>query len=149
MFLFKCLSDAVHFDFVNVPTQRNSYNCGVLSIAMATELALGHDPATCQWDTANMRPHLKACFEQGMMTPFPTLGRLRVPLGSRVRHTVLEKVYCIPSCRMPNEKKRGMIFCDTCHSWFHFPCVSLDPEDHMSSSTWSCPKCQDFLEHLN
>lgn len=47
--LFKCPSDALHFDMINVETQTNFHDCGVFAVAMATELALGGDPATCRW----------------------------------------------------------------------------------------------------
>ena len=111
---FKCSLDAIHFDLINVETQLNSYDCGVLAIANATELALGRDPVVCRWDTTRMRQHLKSCLEKGLMNSFPMLGTRRITLGSRVRHTILEKVYCIPKCRMPNDKGEAMISCDKC-----------------------------------
>lgn len=145
---FKCMADAIRFDLVNVETQKNSFDCGILSIAMATELVAGNDPAGYHWDTAKMRPHLLACFEQGSMTPFPKLGRRRIPFGSRVRVSVLEKVFCIPTCRMPNDKDRGMTSCDSCPGWFHFDCVQLDEKDSSSTETLDVPKMRRFPSQL-
>lgn len=48
---FKCMAGAIRFDLVNVETQKNGFDCGVHSIAMATELVSGNDPAGCHWDT--------------------------------------------------------------------------------------------------
>lgn len=145
---FKCSSDALRFDLINVETQTNSHDCGVFAVAMATELALGGDPASCRWDTKKMRQHLKACLEKGTMVHFPTIGRRRIALGSRVRRTVLERVFCIASCRMPNEKNRAMISCDRCKAWFHIDYVNLDKDDSFSFS-WNCSNCKTFFEKLN
>lgn len=145
---FKCMVDAIHFDLVNVETQKNSFDCGVLSIAMATELVTGSDPAGYYWDTSKMRPHLLTCLEQGSMTPFPKLGRRRVPFGSRIRVSSLEKVYCISTCRMPNDKDQGMTSCDSCPGWFHFSCVELGENDSSSNRRWICPNCKDFLDNF-
>ena len=120
---FKCSSDALHFDLINVEIPTNSHDCGVFVVAMATELAFGGDPDSCHRDMKKMRQHLKACLEEGTMRHFPTLGLRRVAHGSRVRRTILERVFCIASCRMPNEKNRAMILCDHCNALFHIDCV--------------------------
>ena len=120
----------LHFDLINVETQTNSHDCGVFAVAMATELALGGDPASVRWDTKKMRQHLKSCLEEGTMRHFPMLGRRRVALGARVRQTVLERVFCIASCRMPNDKNRAMISCDCCKAWFHIDCMELTQKIH-------------------
>ena len=145
---FKCSSDAIHFDLVNIETQQNSYDCGVLAIANATELALGRDPVVCRWDSDRIRRHLKSCLEEGVMKSFPMLGKRRVTLGSRVRRTILERVYCIPVCRMPNDKEKAMISCDKCHGWFHYNCVNLNKEETFSAKNWSCEKCDTFFATL-
>ena len=144
---FKCSSDALHFDLINVETQTNTHDCGVFAVAMATELALGGDPASCRWDTKKIRQHLKTCLEEGTMRRFPTLGQRRVAFGARVRHTVREEVFCISSCRMPNESDRAMISCDSCKAWFHIDCVKLNKDDSFSFS-WNCNNCQTFFEKL-
>ena len=145
---FKTSADAIHFDIVNVETQHNSHDCGVYAIANATELALGGDPALCRWDHSVMRTHLKACLEKGEMKCFPTLGKRRIPIGSRIRSTSLEKVYCIASCRMPNNKQRPMIACDNCNIWYHKDCVKLEVDVSYSGIKWFCSRCNNFLNKL-
>ena len=41
---FKCSSDALHLDLVNVQTRPNTYDCGVFAVAIATELVFEMDP---------------------------------------------------------------------------------------------------------
>ena len=36
---FKCMSDKITFDIMNVSPQTNAHDCGVYAIAFATELA--------------------------------------------------------------------------------------------------------------
>ena len=81
------------------------------------------------------------------MRRFPTLRQRRVAFGARVRHTVREEVFCISSCRMPNESDRAMISCDSCKAWFHIDCVKLNKDDSFSFS-WNCNNCQTFFEKL-
>ena len=80
------------------------------------------------------------------MRCFPTLGKRRIPFGSRVRSTGLERLYC--TCRMPNDKTKAMIACDKWHGWFHNDCVNLDHEDSCSDMEWSCMKCKQLFEKL-
>ena len=131
----------VKFDIINIMPQPNFCDCGVFAIACATELAYGFDPALCCWDVTLMRQHLLSCFESRKMTRFPITKRRRVPLGSRVKHMISEKIYCI--CRMPNERSRPMIQCENCFSWFHFDCVNYD-----SSLEWKCAHCLEFLREI-
>ena len=93
--MFKCnsITDTLHFDIVNVQWQRNDYDCVVFAIAYATELAHGGDPALYNWDCTSMRSHLVNCLEQRKLDSFPKSEK--------------RKIYCI--CRMPNDKKRGMV----------------------------------------
>ena len=69
---FKCSSDVLHFDLVNVGTQHNFYDCGVYAIANATELTLGRDLVVCRWDHGRNREHLKICLEEGVRKNFST-----------------------------------------------------------------------------
>ena len=117
--------EAIQFDMINIEGQRNTFDCGVLAIASATELAHGQDPVLCSWDTSRvMRDHLLSCLENGHMTRFPTTRRRRVGLGKRVRKSIKENVYC--DCMMPNDKDKPMIQCDFCKKWFHLLCVELE-----------------------
>ena len=79
------------------------------------------------------------------MSRFPT-GRRRIPFGSCVRKSKLEKLHCI--CRMPNDKERAMIACDQCKGWFHKDCMGLDVVKSYKTEEWMCQDCQEFLENL-
>ena len=46
-------------------------DCGIFAIAPATSLAFGSTPV--QLRQSSMREHLLKCFEDGAMTPFPTV----------------------------------------------------------------------------
>ena len=56
-------SNFLYFDVVNIERQPNNYDCGLYSIACATELVHGFDPAQIRWDCAKMRKHLLACLD--------------------------------------------------------------------------------------
>ena len=114
--LAKLPNRTIVFDFVNVMSQPNLCDCGIYALANATELAYGHDPARCQWETTTMRKHLIECFESGHMQRFPILKERRLPLGRRVRTSFKEDLHCI--CRMPNDKSMAMIQCSSCTTWF-------------------------------
>ena len=47
---YKCKSDVLRLDIMNVISQPNANDCGVHAIAYATELSCGADPVTCNWD---------------------------------------------------------------------------------------------------
>ena len=124
---------------INIEGQRNTFDCGVLAIASATELAHGQGPVLCSWDTSRvMRDHLLSCLENGHMTRFPTTRRRRVGLGKRVRKSIKENVYC--DCMMPNDKDKPMIQCDFCKKWFHLLCVELE-EKCYDNVKWTCSHC--------
>ena len=102
---FKCSStDRLNFDVVNVLRQRNDYDCGVFSIAFATELAFGGDPANCTWSTAVMRSHLLQALELKDLKSFPKLGQHAIHPGRKLYKTRQIVIYC--TCRMPNDPKK-------------------------------------------
>ena len=92
---FKCSSDSLRFDIINLLAQPNAYDCGIYAIAYATELAYGSDPAKCLWNSEAMRLHLLTCLENNKLTRFPTIGARKIRLGSRVRKSVLFNIYCV------------------------------------------------------
>ncbi len=73
------------FDIVNIPHQPNSYDCGIIAIANATELLYGENPAKCMWDFKNLRKHLIKCFEEKTMHRFPVLRERRLTFGGFVK----------------------------------------------------------------
>ena len=134
--------DVYTFDVMNIQTQTNTSDCGLFSIACATELVEGHDPVVCHWDQAKMRPHLMKCLVEGKMVRFPCSKQRRIGLGQRMRKSEKEQLYCV--CRLPNDKVRAMIECTSCRNWFHNGCVGLESTD-VSELRWRCMKCSQAL----
>ena len=139
---FKCTSDVIRFDIMNVIPQPNVNDCGVHAIAHATELAHGADPVTCNWDMGQMRKHLLSCLESGVMTRFPKGGQRRVRFGTRVRKSFPFDLFCI--CRV-NDDSKSMIECVRCLKWYHKECMALDDEKSYSSVKWMCTECNSIL----
>ena len=138
----KC--DTYLFDLMNIQRQSNSSDCGLFVIACATELVHGCDPVLCMWDCSQMRVHLLHCLEEKQMCRFPCTKRRRVPLGSRVKKSIREQIYCL--CRMPNDKTMGMTECTRCLKWFHNECVGLEEiESDIRSLKWICGPCSEMM----
>ena len=78
------------------------------------------------------------------MGRFPMLVR-SIALGMRVCKSVLETIYC--KCRMPNDKQRAMISCDSCNMWYHKECVKLDVDASYSNKEWVCNACKYFINN--
>ena len=53
--------------------QANASDCGIFVIAFAIELLQGGDLSTIEFDTTQMRPHLKCCFLNQELTSFPKI----------------------------------------------------------------------------
>ena len=139
--IMKPKADKLHFDLVNIMLQPNGSDCGVFAIACATGLAHGSDPAMCSWETGEMRSHLLHCLENSMLTEFPYKQR-RVPLGSRIKKSISEEIYC--TCRTINDVKRPMIQCDNCRRYYHMDCEGLNStaSESYSSLKWFCSVCE-------
>lgn len=138
---FKSRSDSLTFDFVNVQSQDNGYDCGLFALAYATELVFGAEPALCKFEISMMRQHLLACLENKVITRFPASAR-RVGFGRKVRLSMSEKIYC--NCRMPNDPTRAMIECEFCLKWFHYDCMRLDVDE--SYKKWLCAECSTLMD---
>ncbi len=133
----------VNVDVMNVMKQPNSYDCGVFAIAFATEIAHGYNPIWAQFDVGQMRNHLLDCLEKGCLSRFPVVKIRRIPLGSRVKHFIPVKVYCV--CRNIDNKKQPMIECDLCKEWFHFSCLNISSSSEaLKVDKWKCPCVQLF-----
>jgi len=136
---FKCKYDSLHFDVVNVSKQSNHYDCGVLAIAYATELAHGEDPAKYDWSNALIRKHLINCLEKKKMERFPQSKTRTLRLGQRILKTKMIKLFC--ECRMAKDESKAMIQCSSSKKLFHIDCVS--PKTCIQS--WVCVKCLEIL----
>ena len=124
-------------EFMNVPIQSGSYDCGLFAIAFATALALGEKPELFFFDQWNMRAQ---CFEDGEMKMFPVLRKRRVK-KSAVKTTEEVQVYC--KCRMPELPGEQLIECTNCKEWYHLDTyIAVPPTTCLDSSVpWFCHKC--------
>ncbi len=122
---------------VNIQRQTNSRDCGLFSLAVATELAQRKDPRLCYWDVSKMRNHLETSLEKEIMTSFPLAKTRRIPPGSVFKSFTDVELFC--TCRMPNDPTRSMIQCDRCKKWFHHKCLGLN--DDAELPTFTCNNC--------
>ena len=89
--------------FINEKVQRQvgGSDCGLFSLAFATDLCHGIDPTNQKYNQGSMRQHYVNCLENGAMSPFPKTEK-RVPrhLGS-IKSSVA--IYCV--CRLPYDRE--------------------------------------------
>ena len=116
----------------------NSYDCGIISIANATEIAYGKNPSKCLWDLVKARPHLIQCLE-GRLDFFSTIKEHGVPFGGAIRTSEEANIYC--TCCMPYDNVADMIQCCLCSMWFHCACVGICELDDYIQKDWFCMKC--------
>ncbi len=136
---FKSTSDILHFKIMNVRGHIDSSNCGVHAIAIATELASNCDPVTCYWNEGEMRQHLMHCIENNCVTRFPIHRTREIHMEKRTLKSLVVNVYCV--CKMPKDKFKSMVMCDTCQTLFHGECMSSISCDKVGYAIWNCPKC--------
>ena len=92
------------------------------------------DPAVCTYpNSKELREHLIHCFQQGMMTPFSSVG------SSKLRPSVMNmNVYCScklpyalehlkPAC-LPMNEDADMIQYYICDRWYHCSCVRISEQ---------------------
>jgi len=125
----------ITINFVDVVKQSGSYDCGLYSIAYATALAHGKDPATHQYNQEEMRPYLRKCLIDRKLKVFP--HKAICPSGNFHSEEKLA-VHCI--CRMPEIKGQPMVECTSCQEWYHFVCEKVTSKS-MTSAEWYCTKC--------
>ena len=54
----------ISLEFMDVPVQAGTYDCGLFAVAFATALALGRRLEEFQFNQQEMRKHLYRCFER-------------------------------------------------------------------------------------
>ena len=131
-----------------VQFQQNTIDCGVYALAFLTDLCHKIDPSVCRYaESKALRKHLICCFQEGVMTPFPSsISRKGSPIIMNIN------LYC--SCRMPyaleHVKKQHlpsnedilMIQCYICDRWYHHTCVGISDEEMKQLSDpktiWMC-----------
>ena len=70
-----CPQDTVTFLNEKVQRQLGSSDCGLFTLAFATDLCHGLDPSTQSYNQKEMRQHYVHCLESGRMTPFPKTNK--------------------------------------------------------------------------
>ncbi len=88
-------------------------DCGLFSLAFATSLCAGVNPAEECYTQSDFRVHLFKCLENRL---FPTKARKNKVVS--LHHFTVE-VHC--TCRQPEYGR--MISSDYCLKWFHKDCV--------------------------
>lgn len=125
-------SRQIILDFPKVQCQRGASDCGLFSIAFATTLCTGFDPAEIEYNQSLFRDHLMQCIQDRKITPFPCEMKKR---QQSTRQEVV-KIHC--QCRQPESGK--MAACDGCSKWYHEECVHFPMNiEHVK---WFCPNCQ-------
>ena len=84
-------------NFQATQTQLSSNDCGVFSIAFATSLCAGVNPAAVFYHQTLLRRHLIDSLVKEEIGPFPG----KPQKSSRLRHKAEVCVYCI--CRQPED----------------------------------------------
>lgn len=126
---------------VNEKVQRQvgGSDCGLFSLAFATDLCHGIDPTNQKYNQGSLRQHYVSCLENSTMSPFPKTEK-RVPfhLGSKKS---LVAIYCV--CRLPNDKEE-YVQCSNgkCKEWYHPKCVKIPDWVRNSNHKWRCNKCK-------
>ncbi|KAI8513190.1 hypothetical protein Bbelb_098290 [Branchiostoma belcheri] len=116
-----------------VQRQKNVFDCGLFAIAWAVDIAQGQDVSSIAYDDRKMRSHLKKCFEQGRLTPFPHLTSQRKKVG----FTRVSRISLVCCCKQ--EEGLGRIeACRACQRIFHVSCLPVNPP---SDGKWKCGDC--------
>ena len=129
---------AIELKYMDVQMQSGGYDCGLFAIAFATALTYGSQPGLFLFDQEKMRRHLRKCFEDGQITPFPTKKKRRTAM--RVKAVELVPVYC--TCRMPELPGSKWLECSQCKEWYHVDtCTHVDAKYFDRKCKWFCHSC--------
>ena len=75
--------------YIAVQKQDDTSDCGLFSIAFATALTFGQDPAMIYFDQEKMMQHVVNCFEIGHMSLFPTHGHQKLDADSAILELII------------------------------------------------------------
>ena len=146
--IVKSMCSQMQIILERVQCQKNAVDCGIYAIAFLTDLCHGLDPASNKYHSSKeLRKHLIQCFEQGIMSPFPSTT------SSKAKPLIKDlSVYC--SCRLPfvlehmkkdevpADEDTQMIQCDLCNCWYHCSCVKVTSSQLKEFSKpnviWTC-----------
>lgn len=136
LYSFTTVSSTLKVQCLSVQQQRGVVDCGLFSVAMAVEVCFDKKPEAASFNQGLMRSHLLNCLQEKRIQVFPKM-RQKESLPRPPRRNYMITLYCL--CRMPEELDEVMILCDSCESWYHCSCVSIDPENIPDS--WICASC--------
>ncbi|CAH1247231.1 PKD1L3 [Branchiostoma lanceolatum] len=117
----------------DVQRQKNVLDCGLFAIAWAVDIAEGQDVSRVVYDNRKMRSHLKTCFKQGNLTPFPRLTGYRKKEGRTKVHQIKLVCHCKQGERLGRMEK-----CKACGRIVHVSCLPVSPP---RGGTWVCGDC--------
>ena len=135
-----CPSPILTIRMVDVDLQRNSSDCGVLSVAIAYDLLASQAPCVAKYDHKLIRQHLCDCLSKCILSAFPAKGE-RSLTGIQYKNTIQVEIFC--TCRLPEHPGEQWAECERCLGWFHRHC--LDIPDSVFCETpelWECPTCR-------
>ena len=128
----------ITFKIQKVQFQKGSNDCGLFSIAFATDLAHGNDPISCKYKQNELRSHFLDCLEKNMLVPFPKdiLKSMKKPKPKCERFSV----HC--SCRLPDNGQEKMAKCGQCNIWYHQSCENIPNKVfQVAKAPWKCSQC--------
>ena len=119
-----CTSEQkVTLQFISIPHQFGSADCGLFAIAFATALCLGTRLENVQFDQSKMRSHFISCFENQRMPMFPILWQRQTS----------KSVCSIQTVATERSK---------CGEWHNLDCSANIPKSALESSApWNCNSC--------
>jgi len=134
--LIRTPEPVIELDIQQTQFQVGSSDCGLFSIAYATDLAYGNNPAAYRYKQELFRSHLEISLCNNKLLPFPSIeAHALKPKKERIR------VYC--TCHLPyNRSKSRMAQCLRCKEWYHGDCENI-PQKVFSNRNeiWKCQKC--------
>ena len=98
--------------------QLGDSDCGLFSIAYATELCYGNDASSLRYYQDRLRSHLIECLKPKKMIPFLSKSCRR----RKATPTMITfDVFCC--CRLPEfVEQEPIAACEKCQEWYHCSC---------------------------
>ena len=125
----------INLKLEKVQFQTNTVDCGVYAIAFITDLCHNRDPACYKYaGSMQLRKHLLKCFENGIMSPFPSAeSQKNNAINKKIRVHCSCRLPCILEYMKPQDVPKGkmtrMIECNICACWYHCNCVGMTEDE--------------------
>lgn len=124
---------SVKLQWPSIQHQEGGSDCGLFAIANSLTLCRGEDPCNVSYNQTLMRTHLYACFQNGLLTPFPKSVK---SLSVTVAQTMDVDVHC--HCRRTiRAGKDPVVACRRCGQLFHQFCLN----GVQDVAQYVCPSC--------